>query len=110
MSAVTILLALNALIGFALGTSLPWLAIAASSFGIAVLSSAVLQIQGFGALPGIVIVVACLTVHQLAYLAGAFRRSKGLFQKQADKEPSQRRNNNIAGEPRQQQESPSSFA
>ena len=79
-------------------TSLPWLAIAASSFGLAVLSSAVLQIQGFGALSGIAIVVACLTVNQLAYLAGAFRRSKGLFQKQADNEPSGRRYNDIAGE------------
>src|ERR1700674_3195536 len=110
MRAVTILLALSALIGFALGTSLPWLAIAASGFGLAVLSSAVLKIQGFGALPGIAIVVACLTVNQLAYLVGAFRRSKGLFQNQADKDPSQRRNNNIAGEPRQQQKSPSWFA
>jgi hypothetical protein len=109
MSAVTILLALSALIGFALGTSFSWLAIAAASVGLAVLSSVVLQIQGFSALPGIAIVAACLTVNQLAYLAGAFRRSKGLPQKQADKEPSQRPNNNIAGEPRQQQKSPSSF-
>src|SRR5216683_7269397 len=103
MSAVVILVALSALIGFALGTSLPWLAIAASSFGLAVLSSAVLQIQGFGALPGIAIVVACLTVNQMAYLAGAWRRSNGLIQKQADNEPGQCRNNNIAGEPYQQQ-------
>jgi hypothetical protein len=77
---------------------------------LAVVSAAALQIQGFGALPGIAIVVACLTVNQLAYLVGAFRRSKGLFQKQADKDPSQRRNNNIAGEPRQQQKFPSWFA
>jgi hypothetical protein len=55
MSAVIVLLALSALIGFALGTSLSWLAIAASSIGLAVLSSAVLQIQGFGALPGIAV-------------------------------------------------------
>jgi hypothetical protein len=62
MTAVIVPLALSALIGFALGTSFSWLAIAASSTGIAVLSSAILQIQGFGALPGIAIVVACLTV------------------------------------------------
>jgi hypothetical protein len=84
MTAVILLLALSALIGFALGTSFSWLAIAASSIVIAVLSSAILQIQGFGALPGISIVIVCLTVNQMAYLAGAFRRSNGLFQKQAD--------------------------
>jgi hypothetical protein len=110
MSAVIVLPALSALIGFALGTSFSWLAIAASSIGLAVLSSAILQIQGFGALPGIAFVVACLTVNQMAYLAGVFCRSKGLFQKQADKEPSQRRHDDIAGEPHQQQKSPSWFA
>jgi hypothetical protein len=102
MSALVALLALSALIGFALGNSFSWVAIAASSAGIAVLSSAILQTQGFGALPGIALVVACLTVNQMAYLAGVFGRSSGLFQKQADKEPGQRRNNDIAGKPHQQ--------
>jgi hypothetical protein len=97
MGAVILLIALSALIGFVLGTSFSWLAIAASSIGIAVLSSAILQIQGFGALPGIAIVVACLTVNQIAYLARAFRRR--LFEKQADKEPGQRRHNDSAGKP-----------
>src|SRR5882757_252081 len=107
MSAVIILLALSALIGLALGTSCSWFAILISSVVLAVLSSVVLQVQGFGALAGIAIVVACLTVNQIAYLAGVFCRSKGLFQKQADKKPSQRRNSDIAGEPHQQQKSPS---
>ena len=97
MSAVILLIALSMPIGFVLGRSFSWLAIAASIIGIAVLSSAILQVQGFGALPGIAIVVACLTVNQMAYLARAFRRSSRLFQKQADKEPSQRRHNDIAG-------------
>jgi hypothetical protein len=109
MTVVIVLLALSALIGFALGTSFSWLAIAASSAGIAVLSSMMLQIQGFGTLPGIAIVVACLTINQMAYLAGVFRRPSGLFQKQANKEPSHRRNNNVAGKPHQQQKAPSSF-
>jgi hypothetical protein len=107
MTAVIILLTLSALIGFALGTSFSWLAIAAFSIGLAVVSSAILQIQGFGALPGIAIVVACLTVNQMAYLAGACCRSKGSFQKQADKESSRRRHNDIANEPRKHQKSPS---
>jgi hypothetical protein len=53
MSTLVVLLALSALIGFALGNSFSWVSIAASSAGIAVLSSAILQTQGFGALPGI---------------------------------------------------------
>jgi hypothetical protein len=109
MTVVLPLLALSALIGFGLGTWFRWPAIVASSVGIAVLSSAILQMQSFGALPGIAIVVACLTVNQMAYLAGAFGRSRGLFQKQADKEPGQRRNNDIAGKPDQHQKSPSRF-
>jgi hypothetical protein len=96
MTAISLLLALSALIGFALGASFSWFAIAASSTGIALLSSAILQIQGFGAIPGIAIVVACLTINQMAYLARAFHRSSRLFQKEANKEPSQRRQNDIA--------------
>jgi hypothetical protein len=96
MSALIVLLALSGLIGFALGKSFSWVAIAASSAGIAVLSSAVLQIQGFGVLPGIALVVACLTVNQMAYLLSVFGRSGGLFQKRADRDPGQRSNNDIA--------------
>ena len=68
MRAALILLALSAVIGFALGTRFSWLAIAASSVGLAIISAAVLQIIGFGALSGIAIIVACLTVTQLAYV------------------------------------------
>jgi hypothetical protein len=74
MTVVIVLLALSALIGFALGTSFSWLAIAASGAGIAALSSMILQTQGFGALPGIALVVACLTVNQMAYLASTAER------------------------------------
>ena len=80
MSAAFILLTLSAATGLALGMLFSWLAIAASSIGLAILSAAVLQITGFGALSGIAIIVACLTVNQLAYAAGvvlANRRSEG---------------------------------
>jgi hypothetical protein len=74
------LLALSAATGLAVGTSFSWFAILISSIGLAVLSAAVLQIGGFGALSGIAIIVACLTVNQLAYFLGvtlANRGSKG---------------------------------
>jgi len=95
MTVVFLLLALSALIGFGLGTSFRWPVIAASSVGIAVIWSAILQIQGFGTLPGIAIVVACLTVSQMGYLAAASLRQGRLFQEQAHKEPSQGRKEDI---------------
>jgi hypothetical protein len=68
MTAVIVLLVLSAGIGLVLGTSLNWFAIAISSLPLALLSAAVLQIAGFGALWGIAIVVACLTLSQIAYV------------------------------------------
>jgi hypothetical protein len=104
MTVVLLLLTLSALIGFGVGTSFRWWpAIAASSVGIAVLSSAALQIQSFGTLPGIAIVIACLTVSQMGYLAASLRRGR-LFQEQAHKEPSQDRKGDIG---QQQQKPPS---
>ena len=69
MNAVIVLLALSAVAGFAL-RSLSWLALGACGVMLAALSSATLHVQGFSALPGIAIVVACLTVNQIAYVAG----------------------------------------
>ena len=69
MNAVIVLFALSAVTGFAL-RSLSWLALGACGVMLAVLSSAALHVQGFSALPGIAIVAACLTVNQIAYVAG----------------------------------------
>jgi hypothetical protein len=80
MGAALILLVLSAATGLVLGMLFSWFAIAASSIGLAILSAALLQITGFGALSGIAIIVACLTANQLAYVAGlvlANRRSEG---------------------------------
>jgi hypothetical protein len=107
MTVVLLLLVLSALIGFGVGTSFRWPAIAASSVGIAVLSSAILQIQGFGTLSGIAIVVACLTVSQMGYLAAASLRQDLLFQQQAHKEPSQGPNEDIGRKDQEHQRPPS---
>jgi hypothetical protein len=72
MSAVLTLLALSALIGFALGNSFSWIAILISGVVLAIVSAAALRIQGFDDLFGIAIIGACLTVSQTAYLAGGF--------------------------------------
>ena len=106
MAVVLVLLALSALIGFGVGTSFRWPAIAASSAAIAVLSSVILQIQGFRTLPGIAIVVACLTVSQMGYVA-AFLRPGPLFQEQAHKGPSQGRKEDIGRKEQEHQRPPS---
>jgi hypothetical protein len=74
VEAVIILLALSAATGFTLGISFSWIAIPISSAAFAVFSSGVLHLAGFGALPGISIIAACLTVYQMAYLIGVASR------------------------------------
>jgi hypothetical protein len=66
---VTILLALSAVTGFALSTSFSSFAIAISSAALAVLSSAVLHIQGVSAISGLIIIITCMFLNQIVYLA-----------------------------------------
>ena len=106
MSAALILLALSAVIGLALGMLFSWPAIAAASVGIAVLSSAILQLQSFGTLPGIALVIACLTVSQMGYVA-AFLRPGRLFQEQAHQGPSQGRKEEVGRKDHEHQRPPS---
>jgi hypothetical protein len=106
MTAVIVLLALGALIGFALGR-FSWRAIALSSLALAVLASVVLHRQGIGPLAGIAIIVACLTINQTAYLAGVWFVDRRSVQKQADNHPRQRRNEGIGPKDQQEQRSPS---
>jgi hypothetical protein len=68
MTVVIILLAVSVGMGFVLGTSLNWYAIAISSLPLALLCAAALQMQGFGAVSGVAIVVVCLTLSQIAYV------------------------------------------
>jgi hypothetical protein len=70
MGAVVTLFILNALMGFAFAKTFSWRAIGVTGIALALLSAAVLHLQGFGALSGIVITAACLTANQVSYLAG----------------------------------------
>ena len=109
MTVAIILFALSALIGFALGRLFAWPAIAAASVGLAVLSSATLQIKGFGAFSGIAIVASCLTLSQVAYLV-AVRGRHRLPDKKSDQKPRDRRENDVARKGHQQHKAPSWFA
>jgi hypothetical protein len=90
MNAVILLLALSAVTGFAL-RSFSWFIIALCGVALAVLASVALHVQGFGAFTGIAIIVACLTVNQIAYLIGCFasRRSNTPIRNKTDATPSE---------------------
>jgi hypothetical protein len=65
--------------------------------------------KGFGALSGIAIVVVCLTVSQISYLAPDWGRKKPLFNEQTDKEPRNRSDSNVARNQDRHQKAPSWF-
>jgi hypothetical protein len=75
MTIVIVLLALSAATGLALGASFNWYAIPISSPPLAVLAAIVLQKAGFGPLPGIATVVACLSVNQIAFVVMGVTRA-----------------------------------
>jgi hypothetical protein len=80
MNAVLALLAVSAIAGLVLGLYFSWIAILASGLVLAFVSAVVLQKEGFEVLAGIAIIVACLTVNQVAYLIGVMlvtRRTQG---------------------------------
>jgi hypothetical protein len=106
MSSILILIALSALSGFVLASYFSWPAILVAGAVLAPLSAIVLQNRGFGALSGISIIVACLTINQVAYLIGRIRANEGpnggsaegLPHQQADDEPHDGRDDDIRRE------------
>jgi hypothetical protein len=74
MNAIFVLLAGSVILGLVLGLRFSWIAILVSGFVLAIISATVLQKAGFDYLEGIAIIVACLTVNQLAYLVGVSLR------------------------------------
>jgi hypothetical protein len=93
MSAVFILVALSAAMGFTLSALTWWPPVIASGVMLAALSAMVLQIEGFSDIPGIAIITVCLTMSQVAYPIGLVRRGS----------------RSIAGKSQQKQRSPSQF-
>jgi hypothetical protein len=106
MSLILILLALGALSGFGLGIGrFSWPAILVLGAVLAPLSAVVLQNQGFGALSGISIIVACLAINQAAYVIGTIRANgpeDGLPQQRADDEPNHGRDHDIRSQHKRQ--------
>jgi hypothetical protein len=77
MNAIFVLLAGSVILGLVLGLRFSWIAILVSGFVLAIVSATVLQKAGFDYLEGIAIIIACLTVNQLAYLVGVRLRLRG---------------------------------
>jgi hypothetical protein len=65
-----VLAVVSILVGVILGFYFSWVAILVSGIGLAIVSAAVLQNEGFGFLAGISIIVICLSLNQIAYLFG----------------------------------------
>jgi hypothetical protein len=77
MTSVLVLLAASALVGLILGLYCSWLAVGVSGLMLAIVSAVVLQKEGIDALPGIVVIVGCVTVNRVAYLIGVRLRFRG---------------------------------
>ena len=112
MSSILILLALSALSGFVLGIGyFSWPAILVAGAVLAPVCAVVLQNQDFDALPGISVIVACLTINQAAYVVGRIRADDGpndgpgkaLSQQRANNEPHDGRDDDIRSEHKRQQ-------
>ena len=77
MDTILFLLAAGAIVGFALGLYFSWVAILASGFVLAIFASILLYGEGVGPVAGVGTIVVCLTVNQLAYLAGVMVKVGG---------------------------------
>ena len=77
MNTLFVLLAVSAILGLVLGLRFSWFAILVSGVAIAIASATILQQEGFHYLEGIAIIVACLSINQVAYLIGVRLRLRG---------------------------------
>jgi hypothetical protein len=110
MGAIVTLITLSELAGFVLAPTFSWFGLGALGIALALLSAAVLHLQGVGTLSGIAIIAACLTVNQASYLAGwllVSRRSQEPVQKQTNPEPGRGRNKYVGYDQEEQQRFPS---
>jgi hypothetical protein len=109
VNVVFMLLALSVVSGLAIGSAFSWFAILICAAILVMLSAAVLQTAGFGAVEGIAVIAACLTVNRAAYLIGLMSRGS-LIREQANEKPSQGRDTGIGRKNQPKQRTPSWFA
>ena len=102
MQTVIILLALSALLGFATGLRFKIPALAALSVLIALSSAIIVRASGFEFATGIIVIVGCLTVSQLAYVlssSSVFDTAlNALAQNVSRRGPSDDRQNDVQGQ------------
>jgi hypothetical protein len=72
--AVFLLLAVGALSGYILGQFFSWHVLLLSGPVLAVVSAIILQNHGFAWLSGVAVIVGCLSLNEIGYLAGAYFR------------------------------------
>jgi hypothetical protein len=114
MNAISLLIGVSALGGLALGLfRLHWGVLPIVGVILAIAAAAVLQNGGFDFIPGVAIIVGCLTANQFAYLVGAaltisawHDAEPALTGDPDDEPPRQSSQNDVTGEHNQHNETP----
>ena len=114
MTAILVLIAVSALWGLALALfRCRWGALAISGPILAIAAAMVLQSRGFDFFPGVVIIVGCLCINQIAYLIGTALITSGwddaessLIGDKPDDHPGENSQKDITSEHKQHDETP----
>jgi uncharacterized membrane protein YkgB len=103
MTLAFILLVTSAVLGLATGLIFRVWAMALVSLLIAIASAISLRAHGFGFAAGVSVIIGCLVISQIAYIAGAFMMSgsdqaEDLTQEEVDGDPNSRGEQNVSNE------------
>jgi hypothetical protein len=103
MTLAFILLVVSAILGLATGLVFRFWAMALVSLLIAIASAISLRAHGFGFAAGVSVMIGCLVVSQIAYVAGVFMmvrsdEAENLTQVEVDGDPNSRGEQNVSDE------------
>jgi hypothetical protein len=103
MTLAFILLVVSAILGLATGLVFRFWAMALVSLLIAIASAISLRAHGFGFAAGVSVMIGCLVVSQIAYVAGVFMmvrsdEAENLTQVEVDGDPNSRGQQNVSDE------------
>lgn len=103
MTLAFILLVTSAILGLATGLVFRVWTLGLVSLLIAIASAISLRVYGFGFAAGVPVIVGCLVISQMAYIAGAFMitrsdQAEELTQEEVDGDPNSRGEQNVSNE------------
>ena|SRR5674476_373116 len=103
MTLVFILLVTSAILGLATSVVFRVWALVSVSLLVAIPSAIALRVHGFGFAGGVSVIIGCLVISQIAYIAGGFMMSRSdqaenLMQEEVDGDPNSRGEQNVSNE------------